>query len=295
MHIVIRQFLDYLSIERGLAYNTLVSYQSDLSFFEQFCQEKGFDFIQQASKTFVLAYLLYLKREGFSSSTTSRRLAAIKSFYQYCVVEGIIPCDPTENIETSRREQKLPSVLSVNEINTLLNRPHGNTPGGLRDKAMLEIMYASGIRVSELVGLNISDVNLEEGFLRCLGKGGKERLVPIGNIAVQHLEAYILGGRGRLLKGKPSSALFLNRMGNRLTRQGFWKIIKKYTKECGMMKEITPHTFRHSFATHLLENGADLRSVQELLGHADISTTQIYTHLARGKIKEMYKKTHPRA
>jgi integrase/recombinase XerD len=199
-------------------------------------------------------------------------------------------------METPKPEKKLPHVLTVQEVGKLLEAPAGTSPNGMRDKAMLEVLYATGIRVSELVSLNIDSVNPAMGFIRCLGKGGKERIVPLGQISSQCLTAYIETMRPKLLKSdKPDEALFINHLGTRITRQGFWKIIKRYAAESDIRKEITPHTLRHSFAAHLLENGADLRSVQEMLGHADISTTQIYTQLAKGKLKEVYDRSHPRA
>jgi integrase/recombinase XerD len=295
MKSIIKQYMDYISVERGLAYNTLQSYQSDLLFFEEFCRQKGYDPLGESARTAVMAYLISLKLEGMEPATSSRRLAALKSFYKYCLGEGIALRDPTENIKSGKRSLKLPGVLSVAEVDVLLNQPRRDTPAGLRDRAMLEIIYACGIRVSELTGLNVGDVNIEQQYILCLGKGAKERIVPMGRIASGYLQDYLAGARGRLIKGKPTPALFINRLGSRLTRQGFWKIIKGYARRSGISKEITPHTMRHSFATHLLENGADLRSVQELLGHADITTTQIYTHLTKSRLKEVYRQSHPRA
>lgn len=292
---IIRQFVDYITVERGLAHNTLVSYQSDLLFYDQFCRNKGYELLGDSARMAVMAYLIHLKRQGMTPATSSRRLAAIKSFYKYCLGEGITDIDPTENIESGRRERRLPGVMSVGEVDILLNQPRLDTPSGLRDKAMLEVIYACGVRVSELTGLNVGDINMEEKYIRCLGKGAKERIVPLGSVAAEFLSEYTARGRGKLARGKATPALFLNRLGKRLTRQGFWKIIKKYARHGGITKAITPHTLRHSFATHLLENGADLRSVQELLGHADITTTQIYTHLTRSRLKEIYRQAHPRA
>lgn len=295
MKSIIRQYMDYISVERGLAYNTLQSYRSDLLFFADFCLKKGYDPMGDTARSAVMAYLIGLKREGMASTTSSRRLAAIKSFYKYCLGEGITDVDPTENIESGKRSLKLPGVLSVAEVDVLLNQPRRDTPAGLRDKAMLEVIYACGTRVSELTGLNVGDVNIEQKYIRCLGKGAKERIVPMGKLAAGSVRDYLAGARGRLTKGKATPALFINRLGSRLTRQGFWKIIKNYARLGGISKDITPHTLRHSFATHMLENGADLRSVQELLGHADIATTQIYTHLTKSRLKEVYRQSHPRA
>ena len=295
MERAIREFLNFLAVERGLSRNTVVSYRSDLVFFKNFCARKGFDPLGPGGRGAVAAYLLQLKNDGRAPATISRRLAALKSIYKFLINEGRLEADPTENLESPKKVQKLPRVLTTGEVDRLLAQPRISTPAGLRDKAMLELLYATGVRVSELVSLDRGSANLEEGYVRCLGKGSKERIVPIGKVAVHFIEAYLQRSRAKLMGSKISQALFLNRYGNRMTRQGFWKIIKKYTARAGIQKEITPHTLRHSFATHLLENGADLRAVQELLGHADISTTQIYTHLTGSKLKEVYKKSHPRA
>ncbi|HBV96885.1 MAG: recombinase XerD [Peptococcaceae bacterium BICA1-7] len=291
----IKDFLNFLAIERGLARNTVISYKSDLNFFKSFCLQKSYSPLGAGGRTAIAAYLLQLKKEGRSPATISRRLAALKSLYGFLINEGRIEIDPTENLESPKKAQKLPRVLTTGEVDTLLAQPRISTPAGLRDKAMLELLYATGMRVTELVTLEKGDLNLEEGYIRCLGKGSKERIMPIGEVAVHYLEAYMLKARAKLMGGKNSKHLFLNRLGRRLTRQGFWKIIKKYSIRSRINKEITPHTLRHSFATHLLENGADLRSVQELLGHADISTTQIYTHLTGKRLKEVHRKSHPRA
>ena len=203
--------------------------------------------------------------------------------------------DPTDDLSSPKLERKLPRVLTVDEVEKLLNQPDTSTPAGIRDKAMLEVLYATGIRVSELVSLNLDDIELDEGFVRCIGKGSKERVVPMGEIAINALRSYLSKGRPKLVSNPGENALFLNHHGRRLTRQGFWKIVKKYAAQLGIRKEITPHTLRHSFATHLLENGADIRAVQEMLGHADISTTQIYTHVTKDRLKDVYARSHPRA
>ena len=295
MESFVSEFINYLAVERGLAQNTLESYGRDLRQFQAYLQDSKIDFMKDLNRSTILTYLNSLQSNGKAVSTISRNLAAIKSFYQYLVRERYLEKDPAAHLESPKLEKKLPKVLSVNEVEELLKQPNATLPAGLRDKAMLELLYATGIRVSELISLNISDVNLDMGYIKCYGKGSKERIVPLGSIAAKCVQDYLTKGRPKLVRTYEEAALFINHHGNRLTRQGFWKIIKKYAQEANIIKEITPHTLRHSFATHLLENGADLRSVQEMLGHADISTTQIYTHVTRNHLKEVYDKTHPRA
>ncbi|KYZ77500.1 recombinase XerD [Anaerosporomusa subterranea] len=295
MESFVSEFINYLAVERGLAQNTLESYGRDLRQFQAYLQESKIDFMKDLNRSTILTYLNNLQTNGKAVSTISRNLAAIKSFYQYLVRERYLEKDPAAHLESPKLEKKLPKVLSVHEVEELLKQPNALLPAGLRDKAMLELLYATGIRVSELISLNISDVNLDMGYIKCYGKGSKERIVPLGSIAAKCVQDYLGKGRTKLVRTYEEAALFINHHGNRLTRQGFWKIIKKYAQEACIVKEITPHTLRHSFATHLLENGADLRSVQEMLGHADISTTQIYTHVTRNHLKEVYDKTHPRA
>ncbi|BBB92937.1 MAG TPA: site-specific tyrosine recombinase XerD [Methylomusa anaerophila] len=295
MESYVNEFINYLAVERGLAQNTLESYGRDLRQFQTFLQNSELDFIKNSDRDTILSYLNSLQSKGRAVSTISRNLAAIKSFYQYLVRERHIEKDPAVNLESPKLEKKLPKILSINEVEELLKQPNTFQPTGLRDKAMLELLYATGIRVSELISLNISDVNLDMGYIKCYGKGAKERIVPLGSIAAKCVQEFITKGRPKLVRTYEEPSLFVNHHGNRLTRQGFWKIIKKYAMEANITKEITPHTLRHSFATHLLENGADLRSVQEMLGHADISTTQIYTHVTKNRLKEVYDKAHPRA
>lgn len=292
---LLESFLEYLSVERGLAENTILSYNRDLKSYIYFLKKKNINDINFTSRTTIVSYLLLMQKKGKASSSISRACAAIKSFYQFLFREQLIDEDPTANLDAPKLEHRLPKVLTVEEVEKLLCQPDITTPLGMRDRAMLELLYATGMRVSELISISVENINLEMGFLRCIGKGSKERIVPIGDIAVDYIKDYIADARKKILNGKESNMLFLNCDGNGLTRQGFWKIIKKYSKEAEFDKKITPHTLRHSFATHLLENGADLRAVQEMLGHADISTTQIYTHITRSKIKEVYDKTHPRA
>jgi integrase/recombinase XerD len=293
---LINDFIDYLGKEKGLADNTLDSYGRDLKQYRSFLENGKKVSIEDAGPATVVAYLLYLQKEGRAPATIARRLAALKAFYQYLVQEQFMQLDPTSNLESPKLEKRLPKVLTVREIDTLLEQPKANTPTGLRDRAMLELLYATGIRVSELISLNLSDLNLDVGYLKCRGKGSRERIVPVGSVALKSVRQYLAEGRPCLAASAGEEpSLFVNHHGRRLTRQGFWKIVKKYAQEAKIKKHITPHTLRHSFATHLLENGADLRSVQEMLGHADISTTQIYTQVTKGRLKEVYARTHPRA
>jgi integrase/recombinase XerD len=289
-------FIQYLSVEKGLAQNTLESYERDLTQYIAFIEKSGITAFKDSKKLNIQSYLLQLKKLGRASSTVARNMVSIRSFYQFMVRERLLELDPSLNMETPRLDKRLPKVLSIQEVEALLEAPETTTPHGMRDKAMLELLYATGMRVSELISLNAGHVNLGMGFVRCIGKGSKERIIPLGRIAAKWLHEYIQRMRPQLLKElKADDALFINHLGTRLTRQGFWKIIKKHGREAKILKEITPHTLRHSFATHLLDNGADLRAVQEMLGHADISTTQIYTHVSKTRMKEVYNRTHPRA
>jgi integrase/recombinase XerD len=292
---LIERFIHYLAVERGLAQNTLESYARDLTAYIDFLQRGGIRDLNQTRRANIIAYLAELQRKGRATTTISRNLASLRAFYGFLLRDGLLDGDPTANLESPKIEKRLPKVLSVGEVESLLEGPDQGTVAGVRDKAMLELLYATGIRVSELVSLNISDVNLNMGFLKCYGKGSKERIIPLGTVALQSVSDYIMRSRVKLSRNPSEESLFLNHHGQRLSRQGFWKIIKKYAHTASIDKEITPHTLRHSFATHLLENGADLRAVQEMLGHADISTTQIYTHLTKSRLKEVYAKAHPRA
>jgi integrase/recombinase XerD len=289
-------FIQYLSVEKGLALNTLESYERDLTQYIDFTEKSGITQLQDTKKIHIQNYLLQLKKLGRASSSMTRSMVSIRSFYQFLVRERLLELDPSLNMESPRLVKRLPKVLSIQEVETLLEAPETTTPYGMRDKAMLEVLYATGMRVSELISLNAGHVNLGMGFVRCIGKGSKERIIPLGRIAAKWLHDYTQMMRHQLLRdSKADDALFINHLGTRLTRQGFWKIIKKYGRQAQILKEITPHTLRHSFATHLLDNGADLRAVQEMLGHADISTTQIYTHVSKTRMKEVYNRTHPRA
>lgn len=295
MHQWIVRFVEYLSVERGLSSNTLESYQRDLHAFCIYQQSIGKQDVVEVRQTDIVSFLGYLHRSGRANATVSRNLASIRSFFQYLYREQVIHSNPTLHVETPKIEKRLPKVLTVDEIERLLEAPDRVSPSGTRDRAMLELLYATGIRVSELVSIQLGDVNLAAGFLKCMGKGSKERIIPIGEIAQHALDTYLRLGRNLFTKNSSCESLFLNHHGAQMSRQGFWKILKKYAQTAGILKDITPHTLRHSFATHLLERGADLRAVQEMLGHADISTTQIYTHVTRGRLKEVYLAAHPRA
>ncbi len=291
----LEQFVTYLKKERGLAQNTIIAYESDLQNFFVFLQEKSITDVEKVDKACIITFLLYLQKKGKATSTISRNLAVVKCFYQFLMRENDFIKDPTAHLETPKPEKRLPQILTIMETERLLSQPDLTGAIGLRDRAMLELLYATGIRVSELVSISEEDINLKMGFLRCRGTGARERIVPLGDMAIKFVNQYIEEGRQLLVRNRDEKALFVNHHGKGLSRQGFWKIVKKYASKAEIDKDITPHTLRHSFATHLLENGADLRSVQEMLGHADISTTQVYTHLKEIRLREVYTKSHPRA
>jgi integrase/recombinase XerD len=291
----IDEFLAYLSCERGLAKNTIESYGRDLSQFEAFAIDVHGIELDDVSEDIILSYVKTMRDQGKANSSISRSISSIRGFYGFARHEGLMEDDPAANISSPKQEKTLPQVLNAEEVAILLEAPATNTLSGIRDKAMLETMYATGMRVSELVSLNLGDIDTHMGYAKCIGKGSKERIVPMGRAACLWVETYLRSARGQLTQGRREKALFVNCRGKRLTRQGFWKLIKGYEKKCGISKDVTPHILRHCFATHLLENGADLRSVQEMLGHSDIATTEIYTHLTKGKLKEIYDRTHPRA
>lgn len=288
-------FLNYLIVERGLSKNTVESYSRDLQKFLGFMEENTSVGWVETDNVAIMTFLLKLKSQGLSSRTTGRNLSAIRMFFRFLVREGIVKADPTVTIDSPKIRPHLPSILNVSEVDSLLSQPDTNTGRGLRDKAMLEVLYATGIRVTELVSLKIASVNLEVGFLIAFGKGSKERIIPLGETAQLYLKEYIARARPNYLKKRLSQFLFLNASGKELTRQGFWKILKRYALKAGINKKLSPHTLRHSFATHLLERGADLRSVQLMLGHADIATTQIYTHITQERLKKIHQQYHPRA
>ncbi len=286
------QFISYLRVERGLADNTIQSYSRDLLRFFQFLEDRRRSPLQ-ATQDDIMDYMSTLQK-ALSIRSCARNLSALKMFFRFLVSEGKIQGSPARLLGAPKLPRKLPAVLTPDEVDMLLSQPDPSNQRGQRDKAMLELLYATGLRVSELVGLRMSNINLEAGFVRMVGKGSKERMVPMGTKALEFIKGYLSEARAKLLKNKNSPYLFLNSRGAGLTRQGFWKIIKKYGKKAGIRKEITPHKLRHSFASHLLEGGADLRSVQVMLGHADISTTQIYTHVTRERLKQIHEKYHPR-
>lgn len=287
----IEDFLYYLQYERRLSENTLSAYRRDLEDFARFTKSHPSD----RNREVLVAYLESLKRAGRSSATRARRLSALKSFYAYLEREEILTDNPTEYLETPKGDRRLPSVLSPDEVVRLIESPNVGTLLGIRDRAMLELMYAAGLRVSELCRLSINDWWDDPPRVRCLGKGSKERYVPLGRLAITWLHRYLDEARPQLETKRSGDVLFLNQRGNPLSRQGFWKLIKDYGQAAGIRTHLTPHTLRHSFATHLLENGADLRAVQEMLGHQDISTTQIYTHVSRARLRPVYDRAHPRA
>lgn len=285
-------FINYLRIERGLAKNTVESYSRDLLRFSKFLEDQGYAPLE-VSRDQIAQYITLLGKD-LAARSVARNISAIKSFFRFLVSEGRIEDNPARLIETPRTSLRLPEVLTQEEIERLLAQPNENVSRGRRDRAMLECLYATGLRVSELVNLKISNVNLEAGYLRTLGKGSKERLVPIGDTALEAIKDYLSDGRPDFTKGRISPYVFLSSRCHPLSRQGFWKIIKKYGLKAGIKKRISPHSIRHSFATHLIGAGADLRSVQVMLGHEDISTTQIYTHVSREHLKKAHEKYHPR-
>lgn len=292
MQETIQSFTDYLQTEKKASKNTEVSYQRDLRKLAVFLKEHGIEKPEQMNATVLNSYLLYLEREHFSPATISRSIAAIHMFCQYACQEGIMVSDPSKALQPPKVERKMPEILSIAEVDLLLRQPKTDTPKGIRDKAMLEMLYATGIRVSELIHLKTQDVNLMMDYITC--RDEKERIVPFGGLAKKALEQYLGSARAALMHGREDDVLFVNCSGGPMSRQGFWKILKSYAKSAGITADITPHTLRHSFATHLLQNGADLKSVQEMMGHADISTTQMYLHLGVNKIRDVYRKTHPR-
>jgi integrase/recombinase XerD len=292
MNKVLDDFIAELKSDKKLSLNTLESYSRDVRQFLSYLADTNIDF-RNVKKTNIIAYMLYLQKEGKATSSISRSIASIRAFYRMLMKNHIVTYDPTLDLESPKSEKKVPQILTVEEIEKLLSLPGENDSKGIRDKAMLEVLYATGIRVTELINLDVCDVNLDLGYIKC--NGNKERIIPVGKVALKVLAVYIKDFRKAFLRDDNVKALFLNFHGDRMTRQGFWKIIKHYASLAGIDKDITPHTLRHSFAAHLVENGADLKSVQQMLGHSDISTTQIYAEMVKTRISDVYKKTHPRA
>ena len=287
----VHAFLNFCRLEKGLSANSIGAYTSDLARFSTFLEESG-----QAPDTEGLrAYLDYLYQSGLSSRSVARHVTTLRNFFGFQLREGIIGSDPSEHLRAPRQWQNIPRFLNLEQIEKLVNAPEPEKPIGLRDGAMLQLLYASGLRVSELCKVGISDLNLEMGVVRTTGKGNKQRLVPVGKEAIRAVRAYLESGRSALLKRRASRYLFVTRRGGCMTRQAFWKLLAGYGKKTGIFHGLTPHVLRHSFATHLLEGGADLRSVQVMLGHADISTTQIYTHVVRSRLRRVVEQHHPRA
>lgn len=294
MNTYVKEYTSFMTDIRHKSLNTVESYKRDVTQYISYLDGTGVTDISSTTKTTVLSYLLYLQKEGRASSTVSRTLASLRSYYLFMMQNGVVKSNPTSNLEAPHVEKKIPKILSGEEVELLLEQPKNCDNKGIRDKAMLELLYATGIRVSELINLDVSDVNVPMSFVRCKG-GKKERIIPMVHQAKDALENYINNVRKYMVKDENETALFVNCSGARLSRQGFWKLIKYYQHIAGIETDITPHTLRHSFAAHLLENGADLHSIQEMMGHADISSTQVYSRMMNSKIKDVYAKAHPRA
>ncbi|WP_072708861.1 site-specific tyrosine recombinase XerD [Lacicoccus alkaliphilus] len=289
----IDEYITFLKIEKGLSPASLSSYKQDLKHYLSYLDELGVKSLEKVDTDMLISFIKHLNEKGLSSKTISRTQSTLRNFHQFLLNQDVTKMNPAIKLTAVRGEKKLPEYLTIEEMETLLATPE-DSPAGVRDSTMMEVLYASGIRVSELISIKKPDVNTEMGFIRVRGKGSKERIVPITDFVARQLEHYIVSIRPRLLKTEDTEDLFITNRGRGFTRQGLWKTIKKYEVLSGISKNITPHTFRHSFATHLIENGADLRAVQEMLGHSDISTTQIYTQISASKIREMYKQFHPR-
>ncbi len=294
LDILIDRYLNYLLVEKGLSGATLESYSRDLIRYQEFMRQNQNRQISEADTALILKHLIALRTAGLSARSRARHLVSLRGFYRFVVQEKLLKHNPAEMVDLPKTSLKLPDVLSVAEVSRLLDAPNTEKPLGARDSAMLELLYAAGLRVSELVNLKLQDVNLEAGFVRVLGKGSKERVVPIGLPARDKVAAYLEAPRKALLKNRASAYLFVARAAKPITRQGFWKLLRKYAALAQLHKNVTPHSLRHSFASHLLEGGADLRAVQVMLGHVDIATTQIYTHVARRQLKILHERYHPR-
>jgi len=295
VHSDIRAFLNYVRVEKGLAHNTVAAYGRDLVKLAAFADARHLA-LGDISRDAVVEFLGTLYKHGLDSRSVARHLVTLRNFFRFALSEGIIKEDPTLNLESPKVWKTLPTCLSVEEVDRLLAQPDASTPRGLRDKALIELLYSTGLRVSELLSVRTADLDLQMGCVRCTGKGDKERLVPVGKQAIAVIQRYLREARPVLLHRREASPyLFLNARGKKLSRVGFWKLLKHYGRRAGLRRKLSPHKLRHSFATHLLERGADLRSVQLMLGHADISTTQIYTHVVQERLRRVYRAHHPRA
>ena len=291
----IDRYLSFLTVEKGLSANTLESYSRDLQAFVAYLADQGLQNLQDIQATAILGYLIHLRNRGLNPTSRARHLVTLRGFFRFLHQENILSHDPAALVELPKSGRHLPDILSAKEICMLLAAPRMDRPVGLRDVAMLELLYAAGLRVSELIHLKVLDINFDAGYVRIFGKGGKERVVPIGGPALKALNRYLDQARPQLLRGESSAFLFVARRGRPLSRQGFWKLLKKYAVQAGIRHPVSPHTLRHSFASHLLEGGADLRVVQIMLGHADIATTQIYTHVSMERLQSIHQKYHPRS
>lgn len=289
----IEEFIGYLHNTRGTSKNTEVSYERDLKKLERFLTEEKIESVEQVNATLLNSYVMYMERKNFAASSISRSIASIRAFFHFLCQTRSWKENPAEHLKAPKIEKKIPGILTIDEVDLLLKQPRENTAKGIRDRAMLELLYATGIRVSELISLTLKDINLKLGYITC-SSGEKERVIPFGSAAKRSVEHYMEGARAELLGSQESEMLFLNCSGKSMSRQGFWKVLKSYAEAAGIQQDITPHTLRHSFAAHLVQNGADLKSVQEMMGHSDISTTQIYMNMNMNKIRDVYMKAHPR-
>jgi len=298
MQAQVEEFLRFMSVERGSSSHTVAAYRNDLSQFLTHLEGRGVHSCQDVNRARILDYSCYLQEREYARATTSRKVAAVRSFFHFLVSEGLLRDDPTVAVDLPRVKKHLPHPLSQNEVNRLLaEAARSKTPTALRDRALLELMYATGMRASEILGLEVGSVDLEDGTVRCMGKGNKERILPLYGRVCEALSAYLKheDGRARLLRNRDEKTLFVNHRGKPLTRQGLWLIVKEYAEAAAIERDVSPHTLRHSFATHMLDGGAGLREVQQLMGHADISSTQVYTEVSTRRKREVYDKAHPRA
>lgn len=290
----IRDFVSYLEKERDASYNTKISYERDLKKLREYLEQQGIQKVSDVTETSLNSYILFLEKDGRAASTVSRYIASFKGFFEYCLKRGVIQTDPADRLKPPKVEKKFPQILTIAETKKLIDGPDINSDKGIRDRAMLELLYATGIRVSELISLKKEDMNLSMEYVVCHEKN-KDRIIPFGSAAKEALNLYLEKTREKMMGETENEYLFVNCSGKPMSRQGFWKLIKYYADKAGIEKEITPHTFRHSFAAHLLENGADVHSVQKMMGHADVSTTQMYVEMQAGSVRDVYKKYHPRS